>query len=171
MARHYAPSTIFLDEVDSLMSSRGSQSEHEASRRVKSEVLSQMDGISKEVDADKKLVMVLATTNKPWDLDDALLRRLEKRIYIPLPDERARVQLFKLNLHTVQLEEDVDIDALAVTSDGYSGSDILTVCREGSMAPMRRLTSTMTPAEIIELRNQQGRYTLHPTPYTLHLKP
>jgi len=97
---------------------------------------------------------VLATTNTPWDLDDALLRRLEKRIYIPLPEEQARHELFTLNLRTVQLSEDVDLEALAKGSQGYSGSDILTVCREASMAPMRRLTCQLSPMEIMELKNK-----------------
>ena len=83
LARKHAPSTIFFDEIDSLMMKRGDSHEHEASRRLKSELLSEMSGMNSD---PSTRIMILATSNKPWDLDEAFRRRLEKRIYIPPPE-------------------------------------------------------------------------------------
>ena len=107
MARFYAPSTIFIDEVDSVGTKR-SDGESEASKKVLAEMLVQMDGISEmnsEEDNDKnnnkeikpKFVMVMGATNLPWDLDEALRRRFEKRIYISLPNKVGRKQMFNIN--------------------------------------------------------------------------
>lgn len=151
MARFHAPTTIFIDEVDSLASARGTSGEHEASRRVKSELLVQMDGVGSEAATAKdgsqplRPVMVLAATNFPWDLDEALRRRLEKRIYIPLPDAADRAQLFRLNLGTVDVAPDVDFDALAKKCEGFSCADVTTLCRDASMMAMR-CANTQLPA-------------------------
>jgi katanin p60 ATPase-containing subunit A1 len=75
------------------------------------------------------MVMVLGATNHPWDLDDAMRRRLEKRIYIPLPDQETRQQLLEINLKEVPRAEDVNVNLIAAKLDGYSGSDITGVCR------------------------------------------
>ena len=75
------------------------------------------------------MVMVLGATNHPWDLDDAMRRRLEKRIYIPLPDLDTREQLLKINLKDVSMDTAVDLHSIAAQLEGYSGSDITNVCR------------------------------------------
>ena len=82
--------------------------------------------------------MVLAATNRPQDLDEALRRRLEKRIYIPLPNEVGRKELFKINLKGIKIGDDLKVDKLVQMTKGYSGADISNVCREAAMMPMRK---------------------------------
>uniref|UniRef100_A0A7N0TLV8 AAA+ ATPase domain-containing protein n=1 Tax=Kalanchoe fedtschenkoi TaxID=63787 RepID=A0A7N0TLV8_KALFE len=140
LARHHAPSTIFLDEIDAIISQRGeSRSEHEASRRLKTELLIQMDGLTKT----DELVFVLAATNLPWELDAAMLRRLEKRILVPLPEPEARRAMFEDLLPPLPDGADLPHDLLVERTEGYSGSDIRLVCKEAAMQPLRRLMVTL----------------------------
>ncbi|KAH1236470.1 Katanin p60 ATPase-containing subunit A-like 2 [Glycine soja] len=140
LARHHAPSTIFLDEIDAIISQRGeARSEHEASRRLKTELLIQMDGLTKT----DELVFVLAATNLPWELDAAMLRRLEKRILVPLPEPVARRAMFEELLPQQPGEESIPYDILEDKTEGYSGSDIRLLCKETAMQPLRRLMSQL----------------------------
>ena len=165
MARFYAPSTIFIDEVDSIGTKRH-DGEHEASKKLLAEMLVQMDGISEsnsgangEYDNENnkpKFVMVLGATNLPWDLDDALRRRFEKRIYIPLPNSVGRQQMFNINFKGIKLSNDIDIDTLVKKTEGYSGHDIASVCREASLMNMRRkLMSGNGQFDILEAANSE----------------
>lgn len=164
MARFYAPSTIFIDEIDSIGSKRGSGGEHDATKRLTSEILIQMDGVAGaaggdvEVDSEtgeSKVVMVLGATNFPWNLDNALLRRLEKRVYIPLPDYEGRLQLLKLNLQEVALSDDICFDALVRKMEGYSGADITNVCRDAALMALRRRIVGLTPTEIKNIPKEE----------------
>jgi len=135
LARHYQPSTIFIDEIDSLMSQRGDQgAEHEGSRRMKTELLIQMDGLIKK----KERVFVLAASNLPWDLDIALLRRLEKRILVPLPEPKAREVMIRKFLPD-DMADNLDYEQYGNITQGYSGSDLKLLCKESAMKPLRRL--------------------------------
>ncbi|NXI40937.1 KATL2 protein, partial [Galbula dea] len=143
LARYHAPSTIFLDELESVMSQRGTVSggEHEGSRRMKTELLVQMDGLARSDD----LVFVLAASNLPWELDSAMLRRLEKRILVDLPSKGARQVMIQhwlpplSNSGGVELRTDLDYSLLGQETDGYSGSDIKLVCKEAAMRPVRKI--------------------------------
>ncbi|XP_017739135.1 PREDICTED: katanin p60 ATPase-containing subunit A1 [Rhinopithecus bieti] len=157
MARFYSPATIFIDEIDSICSRRGTSEEHEASRRVKAELLVQMDGVggASENDDPSKMVMVLAATNFPWDIDEALRRRLEKRIYIPLPSAKGREELLRISLRELELADDVDLASIAENMEGYSGADITNVCRDASLMAMRRRIEGLTPEEIRNLSKEE----------------
>ncbi|CAD5206836.1 unnamed protein product [Bursaphelenchus okinawaensis] len=134
MARFYAPSTVFIDELDTLCSTRSSENEHEASKRLKGELLVQIDGMNDETD---RTVLLLAATNRPWDLDEAFRRRLEKRIYVGLPDTETRLDLLKNCLSSVKLGDDVNLNELAAKTQGYSGADVTNLCRDAALQPMR----------------------------------
>lgn len=137
MAREHKPSIIFIDEVDSLCSSR-SDNESESARRIKTEFLVQMQGVGVDNDG----VLVLGATNIPWVLDSAIRRRFEKRIYIPLPDTPARMHMFNLHIgDTPHSMEEKQFKELAKHSEGYSGADISIVVRDALMQPVRKVQS------------------------------
>ncbi|XP_032150298.1 katanin p60 ATPase-containing subunit A-like 1 isoform X4 [Sapajus apella] len=172
MARFYAPTTIFIDEIDSICSRRGTSDEHEASRRVKSELLIQMDGVGGALENDdpSKMVMVLAATNFPWDIDEALRRRLEKRIYIPLPTAKGRAELLKINLREVELDPDIQLEDIAEKIEGYSGADITNVCRDASLMAMRRRINGLSPEEIRALSKEELQMPVTKGDFELALK-
>ncbi|KAI3437569.1 hypothetical protein D9Q98_000022 [Chlorella vulgaris] len=137
IARAVAPCVVFFDEIDSLVSVRGSSNEHEASRRAKTELLTQIDGMHGSSGAPH--VLVLAATNHPDDLDEAMRRRLEKRIYIPLPGLADRQQLIRLLLRGTQVAADVDLGQVAQRLEGFSGDDIKNVLGDAADNVVRRV--------------------------------
>ncbi|KAG6427970.1 hypothetical protein SASPL_112218 [Salvia splendens] len=143
------PSVIFIDEIDSIMSTR-TENENEASRRLKSEFLVQFDGVASN---SSDLVTVIGATNKPQELDDAVLRRLVKRIYIPLPDANARRVLLKHKLKGQAFSlPDRDVERLVAETDGYSGSDLQALCEEAAMMPIRELGADILTVQANQVR-------------------
>lgn len=125
---------IFIDEVDSLCGSR-SEGESDSLRRVKTEFLVQMDGVGKE----DGQVLILGATNIPWELDAAIRRRFEKRVYIPLPEAEARASMVKLHLGDTPNDlREADFEKLGEITQGCSGSDIKVLVKEALMEPLRR---------------------------------
>lgn len=131
-----SPSIIFIDEVEALMSERSSRSESsDVNDRVLTQFLQCIDGITSVTGK----VFVLAATNFPEKIDSAMLRRFEKRIYVPLPDKHARVHILRLKMRTVNAAmTDEDYDALGDRTAGYSGADITTVVNDAKYAFMRK---------------------------------
>jgi len=133
-ARQAAPCIVFFDEIDSIASRRGLRTDSGVTDRIVNQLLTEMDGITL-----MKGVMVLAATNRPDILDTALLRpgRFDKVIYIPPPDEKARYEIFKVHTRNMPLSENVDLEKLAKSTEGYTGADIAAVCREAAMSALR----------------------------------
>ena len=136
VARKHQPSVIFIDEVDSILGARG-EGQHEASRRLETEFLVQMDGVGSN---SEDRVLLIAATNRPQELDEAVRRRLTKRIYIPLPDPITReilvVNLLKGNGHL----GNGDIKKIVKSTDGFSGSDLAALCKEAALDSVRGLS-------------------------------
>lgn len=133
VARELQPAIIFMDEIDSLLSER-SQSEHEASRRLKTEFLIQFDGLPTG-NSENERIVVMAATNRPQELDEAALRRFPKRVYVTLPDFDTRISLLSslLQKQSSPLNSD-ELKNLARLTEGYSGSDLTALARGGDEA-------------------------------------
>ncbi|GIL48206.1 hypothetical protein Vafri_4890 [Volvox africanus] len=137
LAAERQPSIIFMDELDSLLSARGRSGEGDAARRLLTEFLVQFDGVG---GAGRERVVVVGATNRPQELDDAVRRRLTKRIYIPLPDSEGRRAVLTHLLKGQKLRlNDKEVMALVQATSGYSASDLAALCKEAAMAPLREL--------------------------------
>lgn len=135
LARENRPSIVFIDEIDALCGPRG-EGESEASRRIKTELLVQMDGVGR----DSKGVLILGATNIPWQLDTAIRRRFQRRVHISLPDQPARMKMFELAVGSTPCELKLeDYRQLAKLSEMYSGSDISIAVQDALMQPVRKI--------------------------------
>uniref|UniRef100_A0A0D9VL19 AAA+ ATPase domain-containing protein n=1 Tax=Leersia perrieri TaxID=77586 RepID=A0A0D9VL19_9ORYZ len=135
-ASRLAPVIIFVDEVDSLLGARGGAFEHEATRRMRNEFMAAWDGLRSK---ENQRILILGATNRPFDLDDAVIRRLPRRIYVDLPDAQNRRKILKILLAKENLESDFRFDELANSTEGYSGSDLKNLCIAAAYRPVHEL--------------------------------
>ncbi|KAK4437222.1 Spastin [Sesamum alatum] len=135
-ASKLAPVIIFVDEVDSLLGARGGAFEHEATRRMRNEFMAAWDGLRSK---DSQRILILGATNRPFDLDDAVIRRLPRRIYVDLPDAENRLKILKIILARENLESGFPFEQLANATEGYSGSDLKNLCIAAAYRPVQEL--------------------------------
>ncbi|CAM0907386.1 unnamed protein product [Alopecurus aequalis] len=136
LASKIAPSVIFVDEVDGMLGRRENPGEHEAMRKMKNEFMVNWDGLRTK---DKERVLVLAATNRPFDLDEAVIRRLPRRLMVNLPEAANRKKILSVILSKEDLADDVDLEALANLTEGYSGSDLKNLCVTAAHRPIREI--------------------------------
>ena len=143
-ARQAAPCVIFMDEIDSITSERGTGSDSNVTERVISQLLTEMDGLTALND-----VVVIAATNRPDIIDPALLRpgRFDKSIYIGIPDKESRKKILEIHTKNKPLAESVNLDDLAAQTEGYTGADISAVCNEAVMTAVRKLVASGNPTD------------------------
>uniref|UniRef100_A0A3B6JIY5 AAA+ ATPase domain-containing protein n=1 Tax=Triticum aestivum TaxID=4565 RepID=A0A3B6JIY5_WHEAT len=136
LASKISPSVIFIDEVDSMLGRRENPGEHEAMRKMKNEFMVNWDGLRTK---DKERVLVLGATNRPFDLDEAVIRRFPRRLMVNLPDASNREKILKVILAKEELGQDTDLESLANMTDGYSGSDLKNLCVTAAHYPIREI--------------------------------
>ncbi|XP_072966578.1 uncharacterized protein [Typha angustifolia] len=136
LASKIAPSVIFVDEVDSMLGRRENPGEHEAMRKMKNEFMVNWDGLRTK---DNERVLVLAATNRPFDLDEAVIRRLPRRLMVNLPDASNREKIIRVILAKEDLAPDVDLEVIANMTAGYSGSDLKNLCVTAAHCPIREV--------------------------------
>ncbi len=134
-ARQVAPCILFIDEIDSVAPRRGSSSDSGVGNRVVNQLLAEMDGIE-----SLEGVTIIAATNRPDVMDPALLRpgRIDNLVYVPVPDKKARLEIFKVHTKNMPLDKDVNLDDLAEKTEKYVGADIESICREAAMIALRK---------------------------------
>ncbi|MDH5806249.1 MAG: CDC48 family AAA ATPase [Candidatus Methanomethylicaceae archaeon] len=154
-ARQAAPCVIFFDEIDSIAPIRGGRFDSGVTERIVNQLLSEMDGL-----IPLRGVVVMAATNRPDMLDPALLRpgRFDRLVYVPLPDKKAREEIFKVHTRKMPLAEDVNFSILAEKTEGYTGADIEAICREAALMALRE---EMKPKKV-EMRHFEAALKIIP---------
>lgn len=137
MAAHYSPSIIFFDEIEGLTSKRDRVSDHEASKRFKNEFLQHLDGLE-----ETKGIFVLASTNLPWEIDVAFLRRFERKILVELPNVNERIKLFQKFLNDLLVNDANKLFEVAGKCEGFTGDEIRIVCKELGMKKINMVYSS-----------------------------
>eukprot|EP01060_Flectonema_neradi_P029555 TRINITY_DN4105_c1_g3_i1.p1 TRINITY_DN4105_c1_g3~~TRINITY_DN4105_c1_g3_i1.p1 ORF type:complete len:907 (+),score=175.22 TRINITY_DN4105_c1_g3_i1:486-3206(+) len=133
LAAKIAPCIIFIDEIDSILGKRGGKYEHESSRKIKTELMASWDGLQSH-----DQIVVIGATNRPQDLDEAILRRLPKRLLVDLPDKSCREDILKVLLKNENLCSTVDLPLVAQRTQGFSGSDLKSLCTVAAYRPIKR---------------------------------
>ncbi|KAL7419851.1 hypothetical protein Q5752_005767 [Cryptotrichosporon argae] len=157
LARKLSPCVVFLDEVDALFGARSARDASggaKAHNQVLTEFMQEMDGLSSAIANRDKRIVVVGATNRPFDLDDAILRRLPRRLLVDLPREEDRLAILKILLRDEHLAEDVELAQIAKDTEGYSGSDLKHVCVSAALAsvketlqlPWKQIQPTSVPA-------------------------
>lgn len=139
LAAKVSPTIIFIDEVDSMLGQRSRVGEHEAMRKIKNEFMAHWDGL---LSKSTERVLVLAATNRPFDLDEAIIRRFQRRIMVGLPNAESRERILRTLLAKEKLEEGFDFKELATMTDGYTGSDLKNLCTAAAFRPVRDFLKT-----------------------------
>lgn len=149
MARELQPSVVFMDEIDALLSTR-SASENDASRRIKNQFFTELDGAASSQD-DR--ILVMGATNLPQELDEAIVRRLEKRIYVPLPGPTSREGLIRHLLSSQKSSlSSKDLKHIVKATEGYTGSDLKAVCKDAALGPIRELGEKVANVKAEDVR-------------------
>jgi katanin p60 ATPase-containing subunit A1 len=141
-ARDNSPSVVFLDEFESLTTSRDSGEQSGAERRILSTILAEMDGLSEKGRSDI-FVLTIAATNRPWDIDNAVMSRFEKQILIPLPDAESRKAILGIHLLGKGYELEFELEDLVSMTDGYSGRELERLCKQATSQMIGELNADL----------------------------
>ncbi|KAG4993089.1 hypothetical protein JHK86_029916 [Glycine max] len=136
LAAKVSPTIIFVDEVDSMLGQRTRVGEHEAMRKIKNEFMTHWDGLMTN---SGERILVLAATNRPFDLDEAIIRRFERRIMVGMPSVENREKILRTLLAKEKVDEKLDFKEVATMTEGYSGSDLKNLCTTAAYRPVREL--------------------------------
>ncbi|CAN4098235.1 unnamed protein product [Withania somnifera] len=158
LASKIAPSVVFVDEVDSMLGRRENPGEHEAMRKMKNEFMVNWDGLRTK---DKERVLVLAATNRPFDLDEAVIRRLPRRLMVNLPDAPNREKILRVILSKEELAPNVDLEAIANMTEGYSGSDLKNLCVTAAHCPIREILAKEKKEKALAVAESRPVPALH----------
>lgn len=153
LAAKVSPTIIFVDEVDSMLGQRNRAGEHEAMRKIKNEFMTHWDGLLSRSD---QRILVLAATNRPFDLDEAIIRRFERRIMVGLPSMESRELIIRRLLSKEKVDERLNFKELATMTEGYSGSDLKNLCTTAAYRPVRELIQKERKKELEKLKREKG---------------